>query len=89
MKISKHNLAMVSAKTTAFIWVTCSIFVALFPDMSRTITEWWMHGMNVESYAITWESFILGGITISAFFALIGYIFGWLLENNSSTRRYS
>lgn len=80
MKLTKNNLANGVALAMAILWVLCSGFVVIFPDFSHTVTQSWMHGMEVAKYNISWSNFILGGLTITASFWLVGYILGWSIE---------
>ena len=87
MNLTKRNLAKGFALTTGVLWLFCSVIVALLPEFTRTVTQWWMHGMRIEAYNITFESVMLGGITLVASAWLTGYILGWSLELNSSKRK--
>ena len=78
---TNNNLARPFALATGILWVLCSAFVALFPDFSNTVTQWWMHGMNLQKYNISWESFIWGGLTLVASFWLVGYVLSWSIES--------
>lgn len=80
MKLTKNTLSNGFALATAILWVVCSVFVATFPGFSNTITQWWMHGMEVAPYEITLSSVIWGGLTLMASAWLSGYILGWSLE---------
>jgi len=80
MKLTKHNLAHGFALATAILWVLCSGFVAIFPDFSRTITQWWMHGMEVAQFNLEWSNFVWGGLTLVLSAWLAGWILGWSLE---------
>lgn len=86
MKLTKNNIAKGLALTTGVLWVLCSLVVALLPEFSRTVTEWWMYGMELGSYSITWGSFIFGGVTLVASAWLAGYILGWSLELSGSRK---
>lgn len=80
MKISKKSLANGFALATGVLWTLCSLFVAILPDFSHTVTRWWMHGMDLTQYNLTLGSFIWGGLTIIASFWLVGFVLGWSLE---------
>lgn len=80
MKLTKNNLANGLALATAILWILCSAFVAIFPDFSHTVTVWWMHGMDIAKYSLSWSNFILGGLSLVAAFWLVGYVVGWSLE---------
>lgn len=80
MKLRKNNLANSLALATAILWVLCTGFVAVFPDFSHTVMQWWMHGMEVAKFNLGWSNFVWGGLTITASFWVVGYVLGWSLE---------
>jgi len=80
VKLTKNNLANGLALATAILWVLCSAFVAIFPDFSHTVTVWWMHGMSISSFDLSFSNFIWGGLSLVAAFWLVGYVVGWSLE---------
>ena len=80
MKLTKYNLANGLALTTAILWLLCSAFVAIFPDFSLTVTKWWMHGMEVTVFDLSFANFVWGGLTIVGSFWIVGYVLGWSLE---------
>jgi hypothetical protein len=80
MKLTKRNLANGLALATAILWVPCAAFVAVFPDFSLKVTKWWMHGMDVAAFNISWNNFVWGGLTLIAAFWIVGYVLGWSLE---------
>ena len=83
MKLNKLTLANTFALATAKLWLLCSIFVVLFPDISLTITQWWMHGMSMKvmgSWNLNLTNFLLGGITIVISAWITGWIFAWSWE---------
>lgn len=86
MKLEKTTIANALALTTAIIWVVCSAFVFLLSDLSMTITNWWVHGLNLSvlgSFKLDLANFLLGGITLTLSFWGIGYVFGWSWEKVS------
>jgi hypothetical protein len=86
MKLKKKILAKTFALATAIFWLLCSAFVLLFPDLSMSITGWWMHGMNISvmgNWNLNFTNFLLGGITMTASAWVSGYIFGWSWETMS------
>lgn len=89
MKLTKHNLANGLALATAILWVICSAFVAVFPDLSLKVTQWWMHGMELEAFSLGLGNFVWGGLTLVGSFWIVGYLLGWSLEyvNKQSGRK--
>ncbi len=49
MKLNEVALANASAVVTGVIYVICALFVALLPDFSKTVSQSWFHGINLES----------------------------------------
>lgn len=83
MNLNKTTLANAFALTTCILWILCSAFVWVFPKLSVTITEAWMHGFSLASVVIfnpTLNNFILGGVTLVASAWISGYLLGWSLE---------
>ncbi len=86
MNLEKMALAKAFALTAAIAWVVCSAFVFLLPNLSMTITSWWVHGLNLSplgSFKLDLVNFLLGGITLTLSFWGVGYIFGWSWERMS------
>lgn len=83
MKINKVVYAHAFAVTTAFAWTVCTLGIALFADASLTMSGWFMHGMDIRTMGIwqaTFGGFILGGLVLTVFAWVSGYVFGWSLE---------
>lgn len=81
MKLTENSLASGLGLATAIAWIVCSVFLALFPELALSITEWWMHGITLPgSWGLSWTNFILGGITMTISAWLFGYILGWSLK---------
>lgn len=80
MQLAKNDLANSFALATAILWVVCTGFVAVFPDFSQTVTQWWMHGMEVTKFNLDWSNFVWGGLTIVTSFWVVGYVLGWSIE---------
>lgn len=80
MKLNRNILANAFALATGVLWTGCSILVALFPEPARLVTEWWLHGMKMDPYAIDFNNFLLGGVTLVASAWITGYVLGWSLE---------
>jgi len=83
LKLDKKVIANSLALTTLILWIICTIIVAVFPQFSLNVTQWWMHGMDISVMG-TWNlninNFVLGGITAVASAWGSGYIFGWSWE---------
>lgn len=80
MNFDKMHLANTFALTTAILWIACSAFVALLPDLSLVISNWWMHGLDVSVLG-TWDMNLygvtLGGITLTISAWIAGLVLGW------------
>jgi hypothetical protein len=82
-KVKKTELANGFALATGVLWVLCSAFVAIFPSFSQTVTEWWLHGMNLDvvgGFQLDLANFLWGGLTLIASFWVVGYVLGWSLK---------
>lgn len=83
MHINKMLIANAVALTTTFVWIVCSLGVALFPRWAYQINLWWTHGMYASpmgDYRVTLLSFFLGGFLLVGFSWITGYVFGISLE---------
>jgi len=83
MKISKNKIANAFTLATGVLWLLCSAFVAIFPDFSYKVTEWWLHGMNIDSlgkFNLSWGNFFWGGLTLVISLWIVGYVLGWSFE---------
>ncbi len=83
MNLTKSLLANAFALTAAILWVVCSAFVWLLPNLSLKISKWWVHGMKVSAlgqFNLTLNNFLLGGVTLVVAMWVTGYVFGWALE---------
>lgn len=79
----KTSLANTFALAMLVIWVVCSVFVLLLPGLSMTITNAWMHGLDMRvmgEWSFTIGNFVLGGITAVVASYLTGWIVGWSWE---------
>lgn len=78
MKHEPNVTANATAVTIAVIYIVCVAAVVLLPDLSLTIAQSWVHGLDLSKiYAVNVSlgSFILGLVTSTAGGWLIGYIF--------------
>ena len=76
MKISPIAFISSIAMSTTFLWIICSLFVAISPELSAAITGRMMHMESGQiSFQLSWQGFLVGWFSwvISAVFA------GWLL----------
>ncbi len=83
MKTNKIAYANTFAVTVAFIWLICTLGVALLPELSLTMSKWFMHELDITvmgTWKITAEGFVLGGLVLTAFGWISGYVFGSSLE---------
>lgn len=83
MKLDKMVLANAFGLATAILWTLCSAFVLLFPAFSTTISNWWMHGLDISVLGVwnlTVANFIWGGVTLVISAWITGWVFGWSWE---------
>ena len=83
MKTSEIKYANAFAVTTAFVWVVCTLGVALLPSASFMMSGWFMHGLNMSAlgvWKVTMGGFLWGGIVLSGIAWAAGYIFGLVLK---------
>lgn len=77
----KHNpkaTANAVGVTTAIVFVVCRILIGLFPDLSFAIAQSWFHGIalsKLDTFSLTFSSFVLGLISSTTTAWVIGYIF--------------
>ncbi|MEK7078771.1 MAG: DUF5676 family membrane protein [Patescibacteria group bacterium] len=83
MKVNKMMYANAFAVTVSFVWLICSFGVAFLPDLSLTMSKWFMHGLDMTSlglWKVTIDGFILGGLVLVGFGWVTGYVFGGSME---------
>ena len=77
MKISTVTFISSIAISTTLLWIICSLFVAISPELSAVVTEQMMHMESGQiSFQMSWQGFLIGWFSwvVSAVFA------GWLLS---------
>ncbi len=78
MKHEPNVTANATALTVGIIYLVCAGAVVLLPDLSLTIAQSWLHGLDLSKISVvnvTLGSFILGLITSVAGSWTVGYIF--------------
>lgn len=83
MRVEKTAYANSFAVVTGFIWTICTLGIALFPSLSKSISSWWLHGLDMSvlgTWQVTFGGFILGGLVLIIFAWISGYLFGSSLE---------
>ncbi len=74
----KDNVLFANAitLTAVFLWIICTVFAAVFPNIAYQITRWWFHGLFPSPMAeirVTVDGIVLGGM----FVAIIAWIGGY------------
>lgn len=80
MKANTMKLANAFALAMTVLWVICSLFVWLLPDLSLQIISWWMHGMDLSvmgSWHLSVSNFVLGGISAIVSAWVTGWVLAW------------
>lgn len=83
MKLNKIAYANAFAITVAFIWLICTLGIALLPELSLTMSKWFMHGLDMTvmgTWKVTVDGFIFGGLVLAGIGWMSGYVFGTSLE---------
>ncbi len=78
--MDKMRVANTLALTAGILWVLCSIVILVLPDFSLSVTEWWMHGMDISvmgSWNLDLMNFVLGGIALIVSAWVSGWVFAW------------
>jgi len=78
MKNQSYVLPNTLAVTTLIVYVLCLLLVGLFPDISFTIAQSWLHGIalsKLDTWSLTMSSFILGIVSSTITAWVIGFIF--------------
>lgn len=87
MRLNNQKFSLYVSGISALIYAACSIFVALFPNLSTNLMASLFHipgTVNVGS-RVTFPGAIIGTIEVAVYFLVIGYIFAWIF-NKSSVR---
>ena len=76
MKLQTTKLAIATAIAFSILWVICSAFVALTPDLSMSLTGAMLHAnLSAMAWTLTWFGFFVGLVA----WALLGGISAWLI----------
>jgi len=80
MKLNEIAWANASGVLVGIVYVFCSLAIALFPDLSLTIAQSWVHGID---FGVVWTAsprgnFLLGLITAVGLSWVAGWIFAYL-----------
>ena len=81
--LDKMKVANVLAVTTAIVWVICAGLVIALPDLTLTMSQWMLHGLDLTvlgGWQLTVANFVLGGLTWTASAWITGWLFGWVWE---------
>ncbi len=72
-------VALAVAMTTAFVYLVCLVFVALFPiETMATFGNYFVHGMDISSIAakdIKLSESIIGLVIVTLSAYIVGYVF--------------
>lgn len=76
MKINTTAFVASIVMTTTLLWIICSLFVAIFPDLSAAITGQMLH-MDSEQidFQLHWSGFFLGLLNWIVSAVLAGWLF--------------
>ncbi len=80
MSRTTKRIANTFALATAILWIGCSVFAWLLPDLYRQALDLMMHSMNVTTVGLTVSDFLLGGIAAVVTAWIAGFVFGWSWE---------
>jgi hypothetical protein len=83
MHLQQQQFAISAAGTLGAIYIVCSIFVALFPDLSSVLMGWLTHLVNIEGREVTWVGFFGGLIQVVLYTYLAAWLFA-LLHNRAA-----
>ena len=76
MKLQTNKLAIATAIAFSILWVICSAFIALIPDLSISLTGAMLHAnLSAMAWTLTWFGFFVGLVA----WALLGVISAWLI----------
>ena len=81
--MDKMRVANTLALASGILWVLCSIVILILPDLSLSVAEWWMHGMDISvmgSWNLNFINFFFGGIALIVSAWVSGWVFAWSWE---------
>lgn len=80
MKLNETAWANASGILVGIVYVFCAVAIALFPDLSLTVAQSWIHGIDFGAIwtAAPRGNFLLGLITAVGLSWLAGWVFAWL-----------
>lgn len=77
MKIHTNKLALTTGIVFSVLWVICSAFILLIPDITMALTGIMFHAnLSSMAWALTWGGFFMGLIA----WAILGGTSAWLIS---------
>lgn len=90
MKLQTQKFALAAMATMAIVYIVCTIFVALFPEISTKFLGWLLHLTNTETLArgqnVTFGGALAALIQVMFYTYLTALIFAVLHNKFSSSK---
>lgn len=85
MKLNEMAWANASAVLIGIVYLACSLLIAAFPELSKTVAQSWVHGID---FSAVWTgtprgNFVLGLVTAVGLTWLAGWAFAWVYNKFS------
>ena len=78
MNLNAKSLAMSFVSVSAFIWIACSLLVALLPGPMMSMTAHMFHSdLAGFSWTLTWTGFVVGLVAWTLWAAVAGWLTAW------------
>ncbi len=79
MKLNERALANASALLTGIVYIVCDLWVIIFPNFFKVVSQSWFHGIDL---GLIWTggsrgNFFLGLISAVIGMWLVGWFFAW------------
>lgn len=84
MQINSKKFSLLVAEASAVVYIVCSAFVALFPDLSTRLMTSLFHisGNLTVGARVTLVGVIIGTVQVAIYSYVIGRIFAWVFNKS-------
>lgn len=78
MQLKIQPFAIAAALAMGVVYLVCTAFVVLFPELSSVLISWLMHLADMERIMVIWTSFLGGLVQVILYTYITTLIFAGL-----------
>ena len=87
MSLDKNKFSFSIASTAGIIYIVCSIFVYLWPDVSSSLMQWLTHLANLDERAVTLPAVLGGLVQVVVYSYIAAWIFAFIHNHSLRSSR--